>query len=70
MPGLNNSEITKIVNRYIGVSDGYLGDFSYRTYEEFYQEYCNLDINPYRYQGTTRKRFIAILKSSPPEVHK
>jgi len=68
MPALNNSEIMKIVNRYIGVSGGYLGDFSYRTHEEFYQEYCNLDINPYQYQGTTRERFIAILKSSPPEV--
>jgi hypothetical protein len=58
----------KIVNRYIGVSGGYLGDFSYRTHADFYQEFCDLDIDPYDYQGTTRERFIAILKSSPPDV--
>ncbi len=68
MAGLTNQEVMKIVNRYIGVSGGYLGDFSYRTHAEFYQEYCDLDIDPYQYQGTTRERFIAILKSSPPDV--
>ncbi len=58
----------KIVNRYIGVFGGYLGDFSYRTHTDFYPEYCNLDINPYAYEGTTRERFIQILKSSSPDV--
>ena len=68
MTGLSNIEITKIVNRYIGVSGGYLGDFSYRTHTDFYPEYCDLDINPNNYEGTTRERFIQILKSSPPNV--
>ncbi len=68
MSGLTLSEITKIVNRYISVSGGYLGDFSYRTHAEFYSEYCNLDIDPYQYQGTTRQRFITILKDSSPAV--
>lgn len=56
----------RIVNRYIGVSGGYLGDFSYRTHADFYPEYCNLDIDPYLYEGTTRERFIAILRSLSP----
>ena len=68
MAGLSNIEITKIVNRYIGVTGGYLGDFSYRTHTDFYPEYCNLDINPSNYEGTTRERFIHILKISPPNV--
>ena len=33
--GLTKREITRIVNRYIGVSGGYLGDFSYGTHTEF-----------------------------------
>jgi hypothetical protein len=65
---LTNQEVMKIVNRYIGVSGGYLGDFSYRTHADFYPEYCGLDIDPYLYQGTTRERFINILKSSPPDA--
>lgn len=68
MAGLTNQEIMKIVNRYIGVSGGYLGDFSYRTHAEFYPEYCGLDIDPYQHSGTTRERFIAILKRSSPDV--
>jgi hypothetical protein len=33
--GLTNGEVIQVVNRYIGVSGGYLGDFSYRTHAEF-----------------------------------
>ena len=53
----------KVVNRYIGVSGGYLGDFSYRTHAEFYPEYCDLDIDPHQLDGTTRERFIEIFES-------
>jgi hypothetical protein len=63
--GLSNKEIIRIVNRYIGVEGGYLGDFSYRTHADFYPEYCDLEIDPYQYEGTTRERFIAILSSLP-----
>ncbi len=56
----------KIVNKYIGVSGGYLGDFSYRSHAEFYPLYCDLDVDPYQYEGTTRERFIEILKTLPP----
>lgn len=66
MAGLTIQEIMKVVNRYIGVSGGYLGDFSYRTHAEFYYDYCNLDIDPYIYEGTTRQRFIAILEVQTP----
>lgn len=68
MVALSNPEIMKIVNRYIGVSGGYLGDFSYRTHAEFYPEYCELDIDPNQYEGTTRERFIEILKNSPSNI--
>lgn len=64
---MTSQEIMRLVNRYIGVGRGYLGDFSYRTHEEFYPEYCNLEINPYEYDGTTRERFISILSTQPPE---
>lgn len=56
-------EITRLVNRYIGLSGGYLGDFSYRTHAEFYPEYCDLDISPHEYEETTREQFIQILSS-------
>jgi hypothetical protein len=69
MLALTRQEIMKVVNRYIGVSGGYLGDFSYRTHAEFYLEYCNLDdIDPNLYQGTTKERFIEILNTSKPPI--
>lgn len=68
MSGLTNPEIYTVVNRYIGVQGGYLGDFSYRTHAEFYLEFCDVDVDPYQYQGTTRERFISILSDSPPDV--
>ena len=64
--GLSRQEITRVVNRYIGVEGGYLGDFSCRTHSDFYPEYCDLDIDPSAHQGTTRERFISILSSSEP----
>ena len=66
-PGLTDGEIRRLVNRWIGVTGGYLGDFTYRTHEDFYIEYCNLDdINPYQIDGTTRERFIEILTGQHP----
>jgi hypothetical protein len=64
---LSNREVMVIVNRYIGVEGGYLGDFVYRTHAEFYPLYCDLDINPYEIDGTTRERFIKILSSQSPK---
>ncbi len=64
---LTRLEVNKLVNRYIGVSSGYLGDFSYRTHHDFYVD-LDLDIDPFNYDGTTRVRFIKILTESPPDV--
>jgi hypothetical protein len=61
-------EIVRLIHKYIGVFDGYLGDFSYRTHEEFYPLYCNLDINPSLIKASTRARFQEILRRSSPEV--
>jgi hypothetical protein len=63
---LSLSEIYRLVNDYIGVSGGYLGDFSYKTHAEFYPQYCDLDIDPRQFVGTTRERFIDILKQAGP----
>lgn len=63
---LTRQQVMKVVNRYIGVAGGYLGDFSYRTHADFYPEYCDLEIDPYTFEGTTRERFIEILSTRPP----
>jgi hypothetical protein len=65
MAGLSPQQIAKIVYAYIGVEGGYLGDFSYATHAQFYPLYCDLDINPYDHEGTTRERFMTILTSLP-----
>jgi Abortive infection C-terminus len=59
------SEIHWLVSGYIGVSEGFLGNFSYRTHREFYSAYCDLEIDPDKYSGkTTREKFISVLKAS------
>jgi len=63
---LTKRDILKLVNDYIGVYSGYLGNFSYRTHAEFYPFYCDLDINPNTLEGTTRERFIKILSEQEP----
>lgn len=68
MTGLTRKDIYAVVNRYIGVCGGYLGDFSYRTHSEFYGEYCDLDIDPFVYDGTTRERFIQVLEHADPRT--
>jgi hypothetical protein len=62
---LTSSEIHWVAVSYIGVANGYLGDFSYRTHREFYPAFCDLKIDPEAYPGpTTRERFIQILTNS------
>lgn len=65
--GLTNGQIHQLVNKYIGVNGGYLGDFTYRTHREFYLE-MDLEINPDSFDGTTRERFIQILQQSHPST--
>ena len=67
MEGLKSSEIHWVVNNYIGVSGGYLGDFSYASHREFYANYCDLEVDVDAFaEATTRKKFIAILSASEP----
>lgn len=66
---LTNSEISRVVNRYIGVSGGYLGlpeRFTYRTHAAFYADYCDLDVDLAGHDGTTRETFISVLSCLPP----
>lgn len=64
---LTNQQIATVVNRYIGLENGYLGDFSYRTHTDFYPEFCGIDdVFPDTYEGTTRVRFIKILRTRTP----
>jgi len=65
--GLTKGRVLRVVNDYIGVHGGYLGDFTYRTHQEFYPVYCDLEhIDPYKVEGTTRESFIEILVSQNP----
>jgi len=64
---LKKSDIYRLVHDYIGVYDGYLGDFSYKTHREFYPYYCDLEINVKDYEpGTTREKFMRILEEASP----
>jgi uncharacterized protein YjgD (DUF1641 family) len=62
---LTDKEIKRLVTDYIGVIGGYLGDFSYKTHREFYEE-LDLPYKPDSLQGTTREKFISILSQAPP----
>jgi len=68
MDGMTKKEMKLLVNRYIGVNGGYLGDFTYRTHQNFYPEFCDLEIDPEKYPGTTRDRFEKVLEEFPPDV--
>ena len=65
---LKSGEILKLVNEYIGIHGGYLGDFTYRTHQEFYPQFCDVEADPNDYEGTTRERFIKILQGSNKEA--
>lgn len=64
---LSPARIKKMVYHYIGVENGYLGDFSYAKHADFYTD-LGLDIDPYKEDGTTRQRFEAILERSDPHT--
>lgn len=63
---MTRQEIAKLINRYIGVNGGYLGDFSYRTHQDFYPEFCDLFHDTNAMMGTTRVRFQAIITGETP----
>jgi hypothetical protein len=68
---LTKREITRLVTRYIGVFDGYLGTshddrFTYKSHADFYPKYCDLDVDLNQYDGTTRERFERVLRDCEP----
>jgi hypothetical protein len=67
LKALKHAEINKLVYKFIGVEGGYLGDFSYQKHHDFYVD-LDLDIDPYKYEGTTRQRFTTILSDASPDV--
>ncbi len=68
LPELALGDILKLVNEYIGVHGGYLGDFTYRTHREFYPQFCNIEVDTNDYDGTTREGFIKVLQGSDNET--
>ncbi|MGZ4973244.1 MAG: abortive infection family protein [Limisphaerales bacterium] len=59
-------EIHKLVEDYIGTTDGHLNHFSYSKHDRFYHVYCDMEIDvpSYRQKGhTTRTAFIEIIKN-------
>lgn len=66
MAGMTTVEQRRLVRMYLGVSQGYLADFSnINVLEEFYIG-CGLDVNPREFEGTNCKRFEEILATAPP----
>src|SRR5438552_12021096 len=68
MVGMTAVEQRRLVKMYLGVSGGYLADFSsINVLESFYIE-CRLDVNPREIEGTNCYRFEQILaKASAAE---
>jgi hypothetical protein len=42
---MTSRDIQNLVENYIGTEAGYLKNFSYRTHDTFYHEYCDLDVD-------------------------
>lgn len=55
--GLTRREIGVLIYKWIGVSGGYLGDFSYASHRRFWLEACDINVDTGSYPGTTREHF-------------
>src|SRR5207248_197005 len=64
--GLTAADLNTVVYRYIGVSGGYVGEFTRSSHAEFYPVYCGFSVDTDQYSGTTRERFMAIVRALPP----
>ena len=64
--GLTRREISILVNKWIGVSGGYLGDFSYASHQRFWLETSDIDLETASYPGTTRQHFEQTLFEADP----
>lgn len=66
MGKMSSLEINKLMERYIGSSGGYLGNFgSHPELLRFYVD-CGLDILPTEFPGTNKERFRTILERAEP----
>jgi hypothetical protein len=66
MERMSRLDVNRLMERYIGSSGGYLGDFgSHPELLRFYVD-CGLDIIPTDYHGTNKDRFRAILETADP----
>jgi hypothetical protein len=54
---LTRKEISRLVHNWIGLSGGYLGDFSYASHDRFWMENCDLHVSTSNFAGTTRACF-------------
>jgi Abortive infection C-terminus len=70
MAGMTQQEALRFIKGYIGVEDGgHLSDFTHRTLDEFYIEFCNLEIDGKPYSGSSkREKFHKILCDSTPDT--
>jgi hypothetical protein len=66
MAGMTTVEQRRLIRLYLGVSKGYLADFStINDLEAFYVQ-CRLDVNPREIDATNRERFEQILAEVTP----
>jgi hypothetical protein len=70
--GLTKGEALMVTNQYVGNDGGYLGRegwpggrFTYRSLDEFYPQYCDVEVNLGLFPGTSRETFLAVLHSVP-----
>lgn len=64
--GLTKREITRLVNDWIGVNDGYLGEFTYAKHDRFWSDVCDIDVDTHDFSGTARACFEHTLRSVDP----
>jgi len=66
-PRLSESEVSRLVNDWLGVDKGYLADFSYGSHDSFWYDLCGLVVDTRGFPGTTRECFIETLSNTTPE---
>ncbi len=54
---LTRREIGRLVHNWIGVSGGYLGNFSYSRHDRFWLDVCDVCVDTSGFDGTTRECF-------------
>lgn len=63
---MTEAEVRKLVQLWIGVDGGYLGDFGYSSHDLFWLQTCDKAVDTHAFDGTTRECFIATLLDASP----